>query len=312
MIISASRRTDIPSFYGRWFINRLREGFFYTFNPFNSKTVLSMQVSPETVECIVFWTKDPAAFLSVLDEIDEMGYRYYFQFTITPYDTDIETNIRAKDKIMDTFVTLSERIGKEKVILRYDPILLTDRYNLDFHDRAFADMSRRLADHTKKIVISFIDRYRKNSSDMKSNKIRELTVDEMTSLGKSMASHAKNAGLTLETCAEEIDLSRFGIGHSSCVDGRLIESITGSRLKGRDKSDPGRAHCGCMKSIDIGRYDCCIHNCLYCYANINREKAVANFKAHEPSSPVLYGDYRTMEIKARKDAVKLRLEDSDD
>lgn len=309
MIISASRRTDIPSFYGRWFINRLREGFFYTSNPFNSKTVLSVQVSPETVECIVFWTKDPAAFLSALDEIDKMGYMYYFQFTITPYDTDIETNIREKGKIIKTFRALSERIGKERVILRYDPILLTDRYSLEFHDRAFADISRQLAGYTQKIVISFIDRYRKNSGDMKNNKVRELTVDEMIRLSQSMAAHAKSAGLTLETCAEEIDLSRFDIGHSRCIDGRLIESITGCRLKGRDKSDPGRAHCGCMKSIDVGKYDSCIHNCLYCYANINREKAIANFKAHDPSSPVLYGDIRQMQMKARKDAVSLRLAD---
>jgi DNA repair photolyase len=308
MILSVSRRTDIPAFYSEWFMNRVKAGYLYVRNPFNYNQISKIDIKPDKVDCIVFWTKDPKPIINKLDELDNKGYHYYFQFTITPYNEDLETNLPNKREVIAAFIELSEKIGKEKVVLRYDPIIITDKYNEDFHIRAFDKLCEKLHNHTQKVVFSFVDDYRKVSRNMKNVCVSELTDNQMKDLSHRLIDISRRYGLSLETCAERIDLSDLGIGHAKCIDGELIQKIVGNDIKYKDKLDGNREYCGCMKCIDIGQYDTCIHNCTYCYANINKEKAWANYRMHNVNSPILLGTYNEEEVKERKDIKSFRVD----
>ena len=170
MIVSASRRTDIPCYYSDWFINRLNEGYVLTRNPMNHTQVSKIPLSSDVVDCIVFWTKDPKNMLTKLEMLEEMEYKYYFQFTLNPYGNDIEKNLRKKIDIEDTFIFLSKTIGKERVLWRYDPIILNDYLTIGYHKEQFKRLCERLYNYTKNVTISFVDMYRKlNWSAEKSN-----------------------------------------------------------------------------------------------------------------------------------------------
>jgi len=287
MILSVSRRTDVPNYYSDWFLNRLKKGFLYVRNPMNAHQVSSIDLSPSVIDCIVFWTKNPANMLERLDELS--GYDYYFQFTVTGYGQDVEPNVPDKKRvIIPTFKTLSERIGKEKVIWRYDPIFVNGKYTLEYHVRAFAEMARELSGYTEKAVISFVDLYAKTQRNTRDLKMRALTGDEMSSLAAELAKIAKTNNLKIESCAEGIDLQAAGIEHGHCVDRELIERITGFKIK-CEKDKNQRAECGCFESIDIGSYNSCQNGCKYCYANFNQERVKQNAGNYSIFSPVLCG-----------------------
>lgn len=287
MILSVSRRTDIPAFYAEWFMERLRQKYVLVRNPFNAHSISRIPLSPEHVDTIVFWTKNSKPIHKYLDEIDELGYKYYFQYTITPYKKDLEEEVQDKKEIVETFKKLSEKIGREKVILRYDPVILSDNYTIDFHKKAFARLCDLLAPYTKKIIFSFLDDYKKISKNIKQLNIKEISAEEMCIMAEYFADTAKKYNLKIESCAEQIDLERFGINHGKCIDNELIEKITGYKLSvGRDNQ---RNACGCIKCIDIGEYNTCMHKCLYCYANINKDAAFKNNKLHDKKSPLLIG-----------------------
>ena len=287
MILSVSRRTDIPAFYAEWFMERLRDKYVLVRNPFNAHSISRIPLSPENIDIIVFWTKNSKPIHKYLDEIDELGYKYYFQYTITPYRNDLEEKVQDKKEIVETFKNLSEKIGSEKVILRYDPVILSDNYTIDFHKKAFARLCDLLAPYTKKIVFSFLDDYKKISKNIKQLNIKEISAEEMCIMAEYFAETAKKYNLKIESCAEQIDLERFGINNGKCIDNELIEKITGYKLSvGRDNQ---RNACGCIKCIDIGEYNTCMHKCLYCYANINKDAAFKNYKLHDKKSPLLIG-----------------------
>ena len=299
MILSVSRRTDIPAFYSDWFMKRLRAGFVYVRNPVNPRVVSLVPLSPENVDCIVFWTKDPRKLMPYLDEIDGMGYRYYFHFTITGYGRDIERNMPDKRLITDSFTALSRRIGREKVILRYDPIFFTDRYSAAFHIKAFERLLLLLHAYTDKVIISFLDMYRRTVRNMSGIGLRSMTEADMRKLAAAFADIAGKYGLKLETCAESIDLSVYGIGHARCIDGELVERITGYGIRGKSGREAARPFCGCMKSVDIGQYDTCAHGCVYCYANSKAGLALKNNSSHDSESPLLCGPFCENEVKRR-------------
>lgn len=287
MILSVSRRTDIPAFYAEWFIERLRQKFVLVRNPFNIHSISRIPLTPENVDTVVFWTKNSKPIHKYLDEIDELKYKYYFQYTITPYKKDLEEEVQDKKEIVETFQTLSKKIGSEKVILRYDPVILSDNYTIDFHKKAFARLCDLLAPYTKKIVFSFLDDYKKISKNIQQLNIKEISAEEMCIMAEYFADTAKKYNLKIESCAEQIDLERFGINHGKCIDNELIEKITGYKISaGRDNQ---RNACGCIKCIDIGEYNTCMHKCLYCYANINKDAAFKNNKLHDTKSPLLIG-----------------------
>jgi DNA repair photolyase len=298
MIISVSRRTDIPAFYSDWFYNRIKAGFVYVRNPINKNLISKISLLPEDVDCFVFWTKNPNKFIERLSELEK--YKYYFQFTINSYGKDIEPSVPKKKEIIDSFIKLSNVIGKEKVIWRYDPILLNANYNFEYHIKYFEVLAQELNMYTDKCVISFIDLYKKSERNLNGYDIKELTSDEILNISKSLKDIATKYNLNLETCAETIELESLNINHNRCIDNILIEKILNKRLKvTKDKNQ--RDICGCIESIDIGAYNTCRHGCLYCYANFNKEMVIDNFSKHSINSPLIFGDIEVKDvIKERK------------
>lgn len=287
MILSASRRTDIPNYYAEWFFRRIKEGFLYVRNPMNPHQVSRIDLSPQVVDCIVFWTKNPAPMLEQLDELRK--YPYYFQFTLTGYGKDIEPGLPDKRaELIGTFRNLSEKAGKDRVIWRYDPILVNEKYTEEYHLKAFEEIAHSLKNHTEKVVISFVDFYAKMMRNTKGLNIKNLGREEMIHLAKEMAGIAKRNGLVIETCAEKIDLQNVGIGHGRCIDKKQIEKITGYILS-LEKDKNQREECGCYESIDVGTYNTCKNGCRYCYANYNEEKVKVCAGIYDAGSPLLCG-----------------------
>lgn len=287
MIISASRRTDIPSYYADWFMKRLDEGYVCTRNPMNYHQVSRISLLTDVVDGIVFWTKNPALLLDKLPLL--RGYPYYFQFTLNAYGKDMETGIPSKnDVVIPAFQKLSRIIGPERIIWRYDPIILTPTYTTQYHVHYFEELAKRLSGYTDKCVISFVDLYRHLGTVSREMQFLPLGMTEMYELAGRFADIAHKYNLTLETCAEAVDLSQFGIRHGHCIDGALFEQIIGQPLSlSKDKNQ--REECGCMASIDIGMYDSCANGCRYCYANHSVSAVRKNIRAHDPNSPLLYG-----------------------
>ena len=306
MILSVSRRTDVPNYHSDWFFNRLRQGFLCVRNPMNPHQVSRVGLSPEVVDCIVFWTKNPAPMLERLGELK--GYEYYFQFTLTGYGADMEPGIPDKRKVMiPTFRRLSELAGKERVIWRYDPILLNDRYTPDYHLKAFGEIADSLRDHTDRAVISFLDFYAKISQNTEGMHIRKLSGGEMTDIAAGMAGIARRNHMEIETCAEQAGLSASGIRHGCCIDRGLIEKLTGCRLKvGKDKNQ--RMECGCAESVEAGAYDTCANGCRYCYANRDESRTKANMKRCDAGSPLLCGTLEAEDRVTDRRMKKLREE----
>lgn len=289
MILSVSRRTDIPAFYSEWFFNRIKEGFVYVRNPMNIHQVSRIKLSPDVIDCIVFWSKNPRPMLNRLHELD--GYMYYFQFTINTYDMGIEQNVPTKNGIIETFKELASRIGPERVIWRYDPIILSENITLDYHIRYFEEIARRLQGHTKTCVISFLDLYKKTERNLKNTSARELTESEMIKIATHISLIAHRYGITVQSCAEKIELNCISIRHGHCIDNVLIEDLLGVKLVvSKDKNQ--RSECGCVQSIDIGEYNTCSHNCKYCYANFNGQRVHEKVRLHDPNSPLLIGNIK--------------------
>ncbi len=304
MIISASRRTDIPAFYSTWFINRLREKYVLVRNPMNRKQVSKIPLLPELTDCIVFWTKNPLPLLEKLREIDDLGYTYYFQFTLTSYSSSIECNVPQKSLLIDIFRRLAERIGREKVIWRYDPILISDKISFDYHLKWFEYIAGRLEGYTDKCKISFLDLYKKCERNMKDIVLPAFDTSEKLSIAEKLFLIARAYNITVESCAEDRDLARGGVLPGKCIDETLISQLTGKRLIG-NKDKGQRQDCGCVESIDIGSYNCCNHNCLYCYANENRGLVEKNVRLHDPAAPLIYGKLLGDENITRKNSRSL-------
>lgn len=287
MILSVSRRTDIPCYYSDWFVNRIKAGYLCVRNPFNAEQISRISLSPDVIDCIVFWTKNPANMLDKLDEFKE--YEYYFQFTLTGYGKDAEPNLPDKKSvIVPTFRKLSERIGKKRVVWRYDPIMFNDKYTPDYHIRAFGELCSLLDGYTERVVISFVDLYAKTKKNTESLHLKAASERDMMSLAAELSRIARAHGLEIFTCAENIELSSVGIEHGSCVDKRLIEELTGFTLKcAKDKNQ--RGECGCYESIDVGAYNTCKSGCKYCYANFSDALVGRHVAEYDPSSPILCG-----------------------
>jgi len=264
MIISASRRTDIPACHSEWLIERVKEKFVNVKNPVNNQQVRKVNLAPEEVDCIVFWTKNPKPMLDKLQYLCD--YAFYFQFTLNPYDNDIERNLPSKKEIIKTFKKLSDIIGPQRIIWRYDPILLNTRYTIDYHIEKFEEYSGELKGYTEKVIISFIDFYKKINHNIKLHGIAEITMEEKIIIAEKFSSVAKDRNLIIDTCAEDIDLSKYNIGHAKCIDNLLISKITGKDITSK-KDKNQRLECGCVSSTDIGEYNTCANGCIYCYAN---------------------------------------------
>ncbi len=288
MIISASRRTDIPAFYSDWFIQRIKQGYACAKNPMNAKQIKTVSLKPEDVDCIVFWTKNAAPLMSKLKILDDMGYMYYFLYTITPYEKDIEPNIADKNEIISNFIKLSKMTGPNRVILRYDPIIINNKYTLDYHINYFNSLAAKLNGHTNKCIISFVDIYNKLSKEAKEIIGNHINNSDMFDIAYKLNKIAKDNNINMQTCCEEIDLSIASIPHGACIDKTLIEQLCGRNLN-INKAKSQRQLCNCAESVDIGAYNCCAHGCVYCYANSGGKAVVENMKKHDINSLFLIG-----------------------
>lgn len=287
MILSVSRRTDIPNYYSEWFFNRLKDGFLYVRNPMNFHQISEIKISPDVVDCIVFWTKNPLPMMERLDELE--AYNYYFQFTLTGYGNDVERNLpNKKTSVIPIFQELSNKIGKEKVVWRYDPIFFSNRYNVQYHLKAFRSIAEALSGYTEKCVISFLDIYPKNKKNMDNLLSYDLSDSELREFAKELSNIAKENHIKIGSCAEKVDLDEYGIIHNSCIDKELIEKIIGCKLKiNKDKNQ--RIECGCVESVEVGTYNTCKNGCVYCYANYSAKSVESNFQKYDPLSPLLCG-----------------------
>ena len=294
MIISASRRTDIPAFYGEWFMNRVRAGWCLVPNPFNMGRMSRVSLHTTDVDALVFWSKDPAPFLPHLDELDDLGYRYYFLFTLNAYPAALEPNVPPLGERLETFRTLSRRLGPQRVVWRYDPIIISSMTGPDFHKDRFAAIAGELRGATHRVVVSFVDFYRKTDRHL-SQLEREgfhfnrepVSAPVFTDLLRDLASIAVENGMEITSCAEDTDFSESGVSPGRCIDERLLNSLWGLDL-GYEKDAGQRPPCLCMISRDIGVNDTCLHGCPYCYATRSDSIARRRFSEHDPESPVLW------------------------
>lgn len=296
MIVSASRRTDIPAFYSEWFFNRIEEGYALVRSPFNPHQLSRISLLPEDAECIVFWSKNPGPMLHKLHKLNK--YRYYFQYTLNGYENDIEPGVPGLEERIKNFITLSEMIGKERIIWRYDPILINEKYTARWHMERFACLAERLGPYTDQCVISFVDIYDKIKKNMHVFGVGEIDAPAKLLIAESLLKTAGIHHIRLQTCAENVDLP--GIVHGSCIDEKLVSNLLGCPVNTvKDKNQ--RPECRCVQSVDIGAYNTCLNGCAYCYANLGQNTVVSNFKNSSPNSPILYGDITELDkITERK------------
>lgn len=305
MIISASRRTDIPAFYSQWFFNRIKEGYVLVPSPYNPKMISKVRLDPSVVDCIVFWTKNPAPMIAKLDKLQD--YKYYFQFTLNPYGEKLEINLPSIAKRIETFKRLSDKIGKDKVIWRYDPILTNEEYNVSFHKETFAHIADGLKNHTERCMLGFIDHYQHIRAAVGQFNIKPLIKEDIEEMAISFR-QTMNAYPTIEldTCTVKVDLRHLGIPTGLCIDKALIERIIGYPiLAKKDKNQ--RNVCNCIESIDIGTYESCLNGCVYCYAIKGNYNSVEyNMKKHDKNSPLLIGHLLEDDVVKEREMRSLR------
>ena len=271
MILSVSRRTDIPALYSDWFYGRVKDGFVLVKNPFfpNGK-VAKIKIEPVrvttnllgdkevtgNVDGIIFWTKNPRPMMLRLDELDE--FKYYFQFTLNAYDEKIESNVPPLDERIKTFQELSQRIGADRVIWRYDPILLSKDITIEWHLEQFENLAKQLSGFTKTCNIAFLIGKHKDFFCPSYSQMDEI----LNNLSRIATRH----GIQLHACAQKNDWSKYGIKQSRCTDPELLAKLTGGKVKTK-RLDGQRKDCKCMPCVDIGIYNTCKNGCVYCYAN---------------------------------------------
>ena len=315
VIVSASRSTDIPAFYSDWFMERLKAGYVKWFNPFNGQP---LYVGFNKMRCLVFWSKNPAPMISHLDELDKICPNYYFQFTLNDYDAErIEPNVPAVANRVETFRRISERIGRDRVIWRFDPLILTDKLSVKDILEKVERLGEKVAAYTSRMVFSFIDikSYAKVGKNLERGGIaaREFSTDEMCEVAQRIGELVKGWDIAAATCGEIKDLDQYGVEHNRCIDDRLIAKcfhcdaelmkfigaqfvqgdmfgateeerhdrwVVSDEIHAKHKDSGQRLACGCIMSKDIGEYNTCPHLCHYCYANTNNAAAMENWKRH--------------------------------
>ena len=293
MILNVSGRTDIVAFYSNWFMNRYKEGYLMVRNPFNYHLV--NEIYFEDVDLIVFCTKNP---LPIIDRIKEIDKPIIFHITITPYNKDIEPNVIDKTKVINGVRRLSKILGKENIYVRYDPVFLSDKYNINYHIKAFSKLCTMLNGYVDRIIISFIDDYknvRKNSNILK---IKPFTKNDYEIIGKSFSKIAHDNNIIVQTCSEEENLVNYGFDRGECLSHTLAYKLTGKSYK--DWTSRGNKYCKCVNMVDIGVYNSCCHFCKYCYANYDENKVIDNYNKHSDNSPLLIGNIEDNDIIKRR------------
>lgn len=294
MILNVSGRTDIIAFYENWFIKRLNEGFIDVRNPFNPKLISRINISD--VDLILFCTKNP---IPILKDLDKIKIPYIFQVTITPYKSDIEPNVSSKSDIVEAVKKISQVIGKENIYVRYDPIFLSDKYNIEYHVKAFNKLCTLLNGYVNTIIVSFLDEYKNVIKNKNILKYRAFTENDYEQIGINFSKIAKENNMQVQTCFENRNLTEYGFIKGECLSHELAYKLTGKKYKSW-KARKGDK-CNCVEMVDIGVYNSCKHFCKYCYANYDESIVNNNFNNHDINSSLLVGNLKKDDIiKIRK------------
>lgn len=293
MILFVSGRTDIPAFYSNWFINRVKAGFVDVRNPFNQKLVSRIYFSD--VDLIMFCSKNP---LPMINKLDILKVPVLFHVTITPYGKDVEPNIPDKRLIIEGVKKLSLVLGIDNVVVRYDPIFLSDKYNVDYHIKAFDKLCKNLNGYVNKIIVSFMDEYKNVRSNKNILKYRAFTREDYKKIGEAFSKSAHDNGMSVQTCFEDEDLTEYGFVKGECLSHELAYILTGKKFKSSNVRKEKK--CECVQMVDIGDYNSCMHMCKYCYANYDEKAVSNNFERHDDNSSLLIGSIQ------RDDVIKVR------
>ena len=290
MILNTGTRTDIPAFFHKWFLNRVSEGFVYSRNPYSNE-IYRYEINREVVDCMCFCTKNPKPMIRHLDEIS--GYNQFWFVTINPYGKDIEANVPDYRKVIKTFRDVSLTLKREAIAWRYDPIFITEKYDLDFHIDKFEEIASQLCEFTSDCTISFIDLYKKVLRNFP--EAREVTTEEQLIIGENFSRIAERYDLKMKTCVEGTLLDQFGFDSAGCMTKQVLERAIGNNLKVPSGKYRNR-QCNCLMGRDIGAYNTCMHGCRYCYANYSTKLVKRNQKLHNSDSPLLIGDVKESDI----------------
>ena len=293
MILNVSGRTDIVAFYSKWFLNRYKEGYVDVRNPFYKKQV--SRIYFDDVDAIVFCTKNP---IPILEHLKSIKQPILFHVTLTPYKEDIEPNVPPKGKIIEAIKKLSKIIDQNCIYIRYDPIFINEKYNLEYHIRSFDHLCNELNGFVKHIIISFLDDYKNVRRNYSYLKPKELTENDYREIGIHFSNSAMKNGMTVQTCCEEHYLVEYGFQKEDCISATLAYKLTNKTnfklWKARGKQ------CNCIEMVDIGVYNTCKHLCKYCYANYQEENVLENIKKHNPTSSLLIGCIEKDDIIKRR------------
>ena len=289
MILFVSGRTDIVAFYSKWFMNRYREGFVDVRNPFNPKLVSRIKFS--NVDMIMFCTKNPLPIIPYLREIDKP---ILFHVTLTPYKKDIEPNVGDKSKIIEGIKEISKIIGKDNVVVRYDPIFINSKYTMNYHKKAFKRMCELLSGYVNRVIVSFLDNYKNVQKNMGYLKPVPFTEDMYKEIGEYFSKGARINGMVVQTCFENRNLVEYGFIKGDCLSRELALKMTGNKYPKQVARKGGK--CECVQMVDIGVYNTCKHLCKYCYANYMEDMVLNNYLKHDDNSSLLIGELESDDI----------------
>ena len=294
MILNVSGRTDVVAFYSNWFMNRYKDGFVDVRNPFNPKLV--SRIYFKDVDLILFCSKNP---IPVLDKIKLINKPIIFHVTITPYNKDIEPNVPDKKLVINAVKKLSDIIGKENLYIRYDPIFLSDKYNVNYHLRAFDKLCSLLNGYVNKIIVSFIDDYKNVRKNERTLNFKEFSEDDYKAIGLGFSKSARENNMTVQTCFENRNLTEYGFVKGECLSHELAYKLTGKKYKNWTARKEGK--CECVQMVDVGAYNSCKHFCKYCYANFDEKSVNINALNHDDNSSLLVGNL------TNDDQIKVRI-----
>jgi hypothetical protein len=273
-------------------MNRIREGYALVRNPVAKNVIHTVDLSPKNVDLLLLMTKDPRPMIPFIDELKEMGVSIGFQVTVTPYGRDIEPGVPDKADITEAFRTISGMIGKDRMVWRYDPVILNGKFDVRYHQRKFSTLCGELAGYTDRCIFSFVEAHDKLKRLYDAGILRNISKEESKDVGRALSDIATEHGIELSLCCSEHDLSEYGIQKRGCV-GR--EQMISLGIPFEEPQAPLRERCLCVRNVDIGEYDTCGHDCIYCYANRSTDSA-RKHKIYDPDSRILFGEVRASDV----------------
>lgn len=285
MIINTGQRTDIPAFYSKWFINRIKEGYVLVRNPYYPKNVTKFILNPDVVDVIGFCTKNPRPMLKYLDVLKDYGQFWYI--SITGFERDLEPNVPPIDQVIEDFKYLSNKIGKNAIAWRYTPIIINDKYTKERHIKTFEYIAKSLSGYTNLVTYGFVDIYPKLEKNHP--EIKDTDDETKIEITKEFLKIAKKYNMNLRLCSKEKWLEQYGVDIKGCMRLEDYENSINKNLNIKKRMDARKGYCACLLSNDIGMYNSCPHLCTYCYANGNKNMVINNYKLHDENSPLLIG-----------------------